>query len=126
LPFRENQRVLTDKEIQVAGSNDNGDQLTKRYRKAVFKRRRCYTRLYNQVLVNFRQEYFRTTNSEEIRKIIEQGEQGLVPKDEDPLSLELKFVSYTHFPDRNFIATSFWASCKVETAGTDPVLISYI
>jgi len=67
LPFRENQRVLTDpefiallstedalyKEIQVAASNDNGDQLTERYRKAVFKRRRYYTRLYNQALVNF-------------------------------------------------------------------------
>jgi hypothetical protein len=140
LPFQENQRLFNEpefvellsiedamyEEMKGASSNENRTELAQKHQKAVFKRKRCYTRLYNQAFNNFRKQYFRTTNSEEIQNMIEQGEQGLPAEDECPSAPELKFVSSGHFPDRYFIANAFWTSCKAESTVPDPVLVGHI
>lgn len=141
LPALENLKVLSDpefvealsiedglyKRMQSAAPGDEYTELAHEYQSAHFKRRRCYTRLHDQALLRFRKEYFSTTNSEEIREMIKRGEQGLPPKDGGSSTLEeLKFVSHEHFPDRHYIATSFWTSCKAEKAGPDPVLVEQL
>lgn len=117
LLFEKNQAILKDPELvelnsqveNLSAKKSDSPEHTKEYERAVFKRKWCYNRLQNQSRWCYRQSFFRSAITQEIRRQIEQGEQG-IHEPEDENSVELNFVSEFYFPDWHAIAVALWCS----------------
>jgi hypothetical protein len=131
LLFEENQAILEDPELVKLESQaealytktltDTGPELAQEYQRVVCKRKRCYNRLHSQLRQRCRELFFRSANTQEIQRQIEEGEQGISNCEDEELPA-LEFVSFSHFPDRYAIATAFWTSSSTNDALPDPVL----
>ena len=77
--------------------------------------------MYSQACNAYRSKFFVDTNSTEIRRQVDEGENGdsTTPEKKPPPLHDLKFVSSHHFSGRHFVAKAFWtpvASSKTHPA----------
>ncbi|KAH8595168.1 hypothetical protein B0O99DRAFT_687011 [Bisporella sp. PMI_857] len=136
LPFLENKAVLEhpdlvqlDADLRILEGKRlaEGDslQLRQQHNNTIWKRKRLFVKLYQKARIQYRDISFELADSNKIRKMIENGENGVLTDktkttSESPL---LKFISPTHFPDRFAIAVGFWTQEPHHNALPDASII---